>query len=82
MGPCITMLKHEMMLADECQDLVMVSLYIQIAIDKMQLCSLSIAYAFPYHKPNATKPNEVGYDSKLQSGQEAGEDDEHADELP
>ena len=26
-------------------------------------------------------PTEVGYDSKLQSGQDPGEDDEHADEL-
>jgi hypothetical protein len=44
------MLKHEMMTADEWhvngpQDLVTVSLCIQIAIDKMQLRSLSVAYA-------------------------------------
>jgi hypothetical protein len=26
-------------------------------------------------------PTEVGYDAKLQSGQDPGEDDEHADEL-
>ena len=26
-------------------------------------------------------PTEVGYDTELQSGQEPGEDDEHADEL-
>jgi hypothetical protein len=26
-------------------------------------------------------PTEVGYDAELQSGQEPGEDDEHADEL-
>ena len=54
MGLCIIMLKHEVMAVDEWhdngpQDLVMVSLCIQIAIDKMQLCSWSIAYACPYH---------------------------------
>jgi hypothetical protein len=48
-----------MMAADEWhdngpQDLVKVSLCIQIAIDKMQLSSLSIAYACPYHNPTAT----------------------------
>ena len=36
------------------QDLVTVSLCIQIAIDKMQLCLLSVAYAFPYHNPTTT----------------------------
>ena len=35
------------------QDLVTVSLCIQIAIDKMQLCLLS-AYACLYHNPTAT----------------------------
>ena len=50
MGPCIIMQKREVMAVDEWhdngpQDLVTVSLCIQIAIDKMQLCSLSIAYA-------------------------------------
>jgi hypothetical protein len=29
-------------------------LCIQISIDKMQLCSLSIAYASPYHNPTTT----------------------------
>ena len=53
------MLKHEVMEADEwhdngTQDLVMVSLCIQIAIDKMQSCSLSVAYACPYHNLIAT----------------------------
>ena len=33
------------------QDLIMVSLSIQIAIDKMQLCPLSVAYACLYHNP-------------------------------
>jgi hypothetical protein len=46
------MLKHEVMAADEwhcngLQDLVTVSLCIQIIIDKMQLFSLSVAYAYP-----------------------------------
>ena len=54
MWPCIIMLKHEVMVADEWhdngpQDLVMASLFIQMVIDKMQLCSLSVAYACPYH---------------------------------
>ena len=53
------MLKHEVLAADEWhdngpQDLFMVSLCIQIAIVKMQLCSLSVAYACLYHNPTAT----------------------------
>ena len=41
------------------QDLIKVSLCIQIAIDKMQLCSLYVAYACPYHNPTATMGNSV-----------------------
>ena len=41
------------------QDLVTVSLCIQIAIDKMQLCSLSLAYACTYHNPTATMGHSV-----------------------
>jgi hypothetical protein len=57
-GRAWNMLKHEVMAAVEWhdngpQDLVTVSLRIQIAIDKMQLCSLSIAYACPYHNPTS-----------------------------
>jgi hypothetical protein len=53
MGPCI-MLKHEVMVADEWrdngpQDLVTVFLCVQIAIVKIQLYSLSVAYACLYH---------------------------------
>jgi hypothetical protein len=52
MGLCITLLKHEVMVANALrdnglQDLVTVSLCIQIAINKLQLCSLSIVYACP-----------------------------------
>jgi hypothetical protein len=52
MGPCIIMLKHEVMAADEWhdngpQDLITVSLCIQIAIEKMSLFSLSVAYSCP-----------------------------------
>jgi hypothetical protein len=52
--PCIIMLKHEVMAGNEWhdngpQDLVTVSLCIQIVIDKTALCSLSIAYACPNH---------------------------------
>ena len=59
MGLCIIILKHEVMAVDEWhdngpQDLITVSLCIQIAIDKMQLCSLSIVYACPYHNPTTT----------------------------
>ncbi len=60
MGPtCIIMLQHEVMVVDEWhnnepQDRVTVSLCIQNAINKMHLCSLSIAYACPYHNPTAT----------------------------
>ena len=47
------MLKNEVMAVDEWhnygpQDIVTVSLCIQIATDKMQLCSLSVAYTCPY----------------------------------
>jgi hypothetical protein len=48
--------KHEVMAAAEWhnngpEDLVRVSLCIQISIYKMQLCSFSVAYACPYHNP-------------------------------
>jgi hypothetical protein len=64
LGRCIIMLKHEVMAADELydngpQDIITVSLCIQISIDKMQLCSLSIAYAYPYHYPTATMGHSV-----------------------
>jgi hypothetical protein len=36
------------------QDLIAVSLCIQIAIDKNQLCLLSVAYACLYHNPTVT----------------------------
>jgi hypothetical protein len=53
------MLKHEVMAADEWrdngpQDLFTVSLCIQIAIDKMQLFVLSVAYTCPYHNHTTT----------------------------
>ena len=53
MGPCIIMLKNEV---DEWhdngpQDLVTISLCIHIAINKMQLSWLFVAYACPYHNP-------------------------------
>jgi hypothetical protein len=56
---CIIILKHEVMVADEWhnngpQDLITLSLCIQIDIDKIQLCSLSIAYACPHHNPTTT----------------------------
>jgi hypothetical protein len=41
------------------QNLVTVSLCIQIATNKIQLCSLSEAYACPYHNPNATTGHSV-----------------------
>ncbi|KAJ8405495.1 hypothetical protein AAFF_G00319680 [Aldrovandia affinis] len=48
-------LKHEMMAADNGpQDPVMVSLCIQIAIDKMHFGSLSIGYACPCQNPTST----------------------------
>jgi hypothetical protein len=43
-------------------DLVTVSLCIQITIDKMQLCSLSLVYACPYHNPSATMGRSVHND--------------------
>jgi hypothetical protein len=53
------LLKHVVMATDKWhdngpQDLITVSLWIQIAIDKMQLCLLSVAYACTYHNPTAT----------------------------
>ena len=64
MGQCIIMLKHAVIAAAEWynngpQDLFTVSLCIQIVIDKMQLCSLSVAYACPYHNPTATMGHSV-----------------------
>ena len=58
------MLKHEVRVADEWhengpQDNVTVSLCIQIAINKMQLCLLSVDYAFPYHNPTVTMGHSV-----------------------
>ena len=63
MGLCIIMVKHEVMVTDDWhnngpQDLITVSLCIQIAIDKMQLCSLSVV-AVPYHNPTATMGHSV-----------------------
>ena len=49
-----TLKKAQQWHMNETQDLFAVSLRIQIAIDKMQLCSLSVAYACPYHNPTAT----------------------------
>jgi hypothetical protein len=56
MGQCIIMLKHKVMAAAKWHDngpqnLITVSLCIKIAIDKLQLCLLSVAYACPYHNP-------------------------------
>jgi hypothetical protein len=53
--PCyIIILKHE-----GPQDPFTVSLCIKIAIDKIQLSSLSVAYACPYHNPTATMEHSV-----------------------
>ena len=57
MGLCVIILKY--VAVDELynngpRDLVTVSLCIHMAIDKMQLCSLSVAYACPCHNPKAT----------------------------
>jgi hypothetical protein len=41
------------------QDLATVFLCIQIAINKMQLCLLSVACACPYHNPIATMGHSV-----------------------
>jgi hypothetical protein len=63
MGQYIIMLKHEVMAVDELYDNgppdLMVSLCIPIVIDKMQWCSLSVAYACPYHNPTATMGHSV-----------------------
>ena len=61
---CIIMLEHEVMAVDEWhhngpQDLITVYLCIQIAIDKMQLCSLSVVYACPYQTPTTTMGHSV-----------------------
>jgi hypothetical protein len=60
MGQCIIMLKHEVMTVNEWhnngpQDLIMVSLCVQVPIDKMQLCFTSACLpASPYHNPTPT----------------------------
>jgi hypothetical protein len=53
------MLKREVMSADEWhdigpQDLITVSVCIQISIDQIKLCSLSEAHACPYHNSTTT----------------------------
>ncbi|KAJ8333855.1 hypothetical protein SKAU_G00411740 [Synaphobranchus kaupii] len=59
MGPCIVMLKNEVMALDEWHDngpqhLITVSLCIQIAMDTMHLSSLPVEYACPYQHPTTT----------------------------
>ncbi len=63
-GPCISMLQHKVMVVDEWhnngpQDLVMVSLCIQNAINKMHLCSLSITYTCPNQNPTTTMGHSI-----------------------
>jgi hypothetical protein len=41
------------------QDLITVSLCIQFAINKMQLCLLSVVYACQYHNPIATMGHSI-----------------------
>ncbi len=58
------MLQHEVMVVDEWhvsgpQELVTVSVCIQIAINKMHLCLLSVAYAYPYHNPTTTMGHSI-----------------------
>ncbi len=62
MGPCIIMMQHDVVNEwhnNVLQDLLTVSLCIQNAINKMHLCSLSITYASPYHKPKATMGHSI-----------------------
>ncbi len=64
MGPCIIMLQHEEMVVVEWhnngpQDLVTVSLCIQNGINKINLCPLSMTYAWPYHNPAATMGHSI-----------------------
>ena len=64
MGLCIITLQHEVMVVGEWhnnrpQDLVTVPLCIQNAINTMQLCSLSVIYACPYHNPTATMGHSI-----------------------
>ena len=55
MGTCIVLLKHD----NGPQDLITVSMCIKMDIDKMHLCSLSVAYACPNHKRTATMGHSV-----------------------
>ncbi len=64
MWPCIFMLQHEVMVVDEWhnigpQNLVTVSLCIQNAINKIDLCSLSITYACPCQKLTPTMAHSI-----------------------
>ena len=64
MGTCIIMLKLEGMAVDEWhdngpQDLITISLCIEMAIEKMQLHLLSIAYACTYHNPTVTMGHSI-----------------------
>ena len=76
----IIMLKHEVMAVDERhnngpQELVTVSLRIQIAIDKMQLCSLSVVYDCLYRNPTTVtmgRSADVNVVNKLPGKHEPG----------
>ncbi len=64
LGPCIIMLQHEVKLMDEWHnngplDFDTIYLCIQNAINKMQLCSLSITYTCPYINPSATMGHSI-----------------------
>ncbi|XP_070408551.1 uncharacterized protein [Nothobranchius furzeri] len=64
MGPCIILLKQEVMFMDVRhnngpRDLITVSLCIQNVINKMHLCSLSITDACPYHNPTTTMGHSI-----------------------
>jgi hypothetical protein len=55
------MLKHKVIAADAWhdnvpQEVISVSLYIKIAINKMLFCSLSIVYSCPFHNPTIITP--------------------------
>jgi hypothetical protein len=81
MGPCIIMLKHEVMAADEWHDNGLQDL----VHDLRHLSGTVETRIYPEKstllQPVAIKgehlPTEVGYDAELQSGQDPGEDDEH-----
>lgn len=59
MGPCIIKLKRQVMEVNEWHNNEPQDHHVSLFINKMQLGSLCIIYAFPYHHPTATMDHSI-----------------------